>query len=151
MGPDPSWAGRVTFVELLFGAPWAYAFLVVLWERVLRAPRPEWKYLLLQVIVSGTFLINHYFQFAPGWLWAVNAYALLIYGVWYVLLVHGEPRGWPWKLGALAGGVAYTVVFSQFEMLARNGIARGIHEFWFLLAAFLGLLALVLWRGRRAG
>jgi hypothetical protein len=111
MGPDPSWAGRVTFVELLSGAPLAYAFLVVLWERVLRAPRPEWQY----------------------------------------LLVHREPRGWLWKLAAVAGGVTFTIAFSQFEMLARNGIARGIHEFWFLLAAFVGMLWLILWRGRRVG
>lgn len=150
MGPDPSWAGRVTFVELLFGAPLAYAFLVVLWERVLRAPRPEWQYLLMQLVVAGAFLINHYFQFAPGWLWAINAYALFIYVLWYALLVHGERRGWLWKLGVLAGGVAFTLAFSQFEMLARRGIGRGVHEFWFLLAAFLGFLWLILWRGRRA-
>jgi hypothetical protein len=32
MGPDPSWAGRVTFVQMLFGAPLANAvFICGLW------------------------------------------------------------------------------------------------------------------------
>lgn len=150
MSPDPSWAGRVTFVELLFGAPLAYAFLVILWEHLLRAPKPEWQFLALQLMTSSTFLINHYFQYAPYWLWAVNAWALAIYVAWYALLVRPERRGWVWSTLALLSGVLYTIMFSQFEMIARNSIANGIHEFWLLLAGFLGFGVLILWRGRRA-
>jgi hypothetical protein len=35
---DPAWAGKVQFYELVFGTWTAYAFLVLLWEKILRAP-----------------------------------------------------------------------------------------------------------------
>ncbi len=33
----------------------AYAFLVLLWEKILRAPLPEWRYMLLNFIGGGAF------------------------------------------------------------------------------------------------
>ena len=40
---DPAWAGKVQFYELVFGLWTAYIFLVLLWEKVLKVPLPEWR------------------------------------------------------------------------------------------------------------
>lgn len=148
MFPDPDWAGRVTFYELLFGAPIAYALLVLLWERALRAPKPEWQYGFVVLIVAGAFLVNHYFQGAPFWLWLINGYALLIYLIWFLLLVRNEDRGVGWKIAATLMGVAFTICFSLAEGIARYAAGMGLPEFWIMLAAWLQFLALSVWRGR---
>jgi hypothetical protein len=148
MNPDPAWLGRVTFYELLFGAWLAYITLVLLWERVLRAPKPEWQYVFMLVVVAGAFLINHYFEHAPLWIWLINGYAIVIYAVWYLLLVHTESRSVAWQVLALLAGLAFTVAFSLFEFAARFAVERGVHEFWFVLAALLGFSGVAVWRGR---
>ena len=58
----PAWARKVQFHELLFGAWTVYIVLVLMWERVLRAPLAEWRYPLLNLPGSAAFWINHYFQ-----------------------------------------------------------------------------------------
>ena len=65
---DPAWGGKVQFYELLFGTWTVYIFLVLLWEKVLRAPLPEWRYVLMNFMGAGAFWINHYFQKAPLWM-----------------------------------------------------------------------------------
>lgn len=52
---NPAWAGKVQFYELVFGMWMAYAFLVLLWEKILRAPLPEWRYMLLNFMGGGAF------------------------------------------------------------------------------------------------
>ena len=73
---DPAWAGKVQFYELLFGTWTAYIFLVLLWEKVLRAPLAEWRYVLMNFMGAGAFWINHYFQKAPFWLTMLNLYTV---------------------------------------------------------------------------
>lgn len=148
MFPDPAWAGRVTFYELLFGAPIAYALLVLLWERVLRAPKPEWQYGFFVLVVAGAFLVNHYFQFAPFWMWLINGYALVIYVTWFFLLVRVEDRSIGWKIGATLAGVVFTICFSLAEGIARYAFGQGLNEFWIMLAAWILFLMLAAWRGR---
>ena len=62
---DTAWQGTVQFYELVFGTWLAYIFLVLMWERVLKAPLPEWKYVLVTFLGAGAFWVNHYFQHAP--------------------------------------------------------------------------------------
>ena len=146
---DPAWAGKVQFYELLFGAWTAYVFLVLLWEKVLRAPLPEWQYVLLNFMGAGAFWVNHYFQNAPYWLVLLNAYTALFLLVWWRVGVRGQPRSVGWKVAALLAAIIYTVAFIGLEQLARFGVdRRGVNEFWFMAATFLGFIAIILWRGR---
>jgi hypothetical protein len=145
---DPAWAGKVQFYELVFGAWLAYGFLVLMWENVLRATLAEWRYVLLNFLGAGAFWINHYFQHAPLWFVALNAYTALFLLAWWWVGIRGQPRSVGWKVVAQLGAIAYTVAFIGFEQLARLGVDRyGVNEFWFMAAAFLGFLALILWRG----
>ena len=59
---DPAWQGDVEFYELIFGSWLTYIFLVLLFEKVLRAPLQEWKYILLTFLGCFAFWVNHYFQ-----------------------------------------------------------------------------------------
>ena len=59
-------------------------------------------------------------------------------------------------VAALSGAVFYTIAFIAVEQLARLGVETyGVNEFWFMAAAFLGCIAVILWRGsesdRRSG
>lgn len=150
---DPAWQGSVQFYELMYGTWLTYGFLVLLWERVLKARLPEWQYVLITFLGASFFLVNHYFQHAPLYLWLLNGYTLLFLAVWFLLCVRPQPRSAAWKLGATLGAVLFTVAFIAFENLARFGVARGVPEFWFMLTAYFGFLALIYWRGpaRQAG
>jgi hypothetical protein len=45
--------------------------------------------------------------------------------------------------------VPFTVAFFLFEQLARWILRNyGVHEFWFMLAAYFGFIWLILWRAR---
>jgi hypothetical protein len=147
---DPAWAGKVQFYELLFGTWTAYIFLVLLWEKVLRAPLAEWRYVLMNFMGAGAFWINHYFQKAPFWLTMLNLYTVIYLVVWWWVGVKGQPRPVAWKVGATLSALVYTVAFISFEQLSRFGVEHyGVNEFWFMAASFFGFIAVILWRGRR--
>lgn len=149
---DPAWAGKVEFYELLFGTWTAYAFLVLMWERLLRAPLAEWRYVLLNFLGAGAFWINHYFQKAPFWLVLLNLYTAVFLLAWWWISVRGQARSTGWKVAALLAAIAYTVAFIGFEQLARLGAdGYGIDEFWFMAITFFGFVAVILWRGNRKG
>jgi hypothetical protein len=148
---DPAWAGKVQFYELVYGTWTAYIFLVLLWEKLLRAPLPEWRYVLLNFMGGGAFWVNHYFQKAPFWSLLLNLYTLVFLAVWCWQGISGQGRSWGWKLAAFGGAIAYTVVFIGFEQIARYGVERhGVNEFWFMAASYLGFVAVIVWRGRAA-
>lgn len=146
---DPAWAGKVQFYELLFGTWTVYILLVLLWERVLRAPLAEWQYVLLNFVGAGAFWINHYFQYAPLWVVMINLYTLAFLVVWWRVGIRGRGGSPGWRLGALLGAVAYTVAFILLENVARAGVERlGVNEFWFMAASYFGFVGVILWRGR---
>lgn len=145
---DPAWAGKVQFYELLFGSWTVYVLLVLMWEKVLRAPLAEWRYVLLNFLGAGAFWINHYFQHAPFWLLMLNLYTLLFLVAWWIIGIRGQQRSWGFRIAALSGAVVYTVAFIGFEQFARLVAERyGVNEFWFMAASFLGFIGLILWRG----
>ena len=144
---DPAWQGDVTFYELLYGTWLIYLFMVLLWERVLRAPLPEWKYVLIVFLGASAFWINHYFQRAPGYLVVLNLYSLVFLGVYYFLCVRPWRRSMGWQIGATLTAVVFTVAYIGFEFTARAGVTRGVNEFWFMATAWFGFVFLILWRG----
>lgn len=147
---DPAWQGEIQFHELLFGTWVSYICLVWLWEKVLRAPLPEWKYVLLVFFGACAFWINHYFLHAPFWWWLINSYTALYLVAWWYIAMRGQPRSFKWRVGALIGAVAYTIVYIAFEMLARLGVNYfGMHEFCVMTLSFFGFTGLIIWRGRR--
>jgi hypothetical protein len=147
---DPDWAGKVEFYELLFGTWIAYIFLVLMWERALREPLAEWRYVLLNFLGAGAFWINHYFQKAPLWLAMLNAYTALFLLAWWWVGIRGQKRSVGWKIAAMLGAVGYTIAFIGFEQLSRIGVDRfGVNEFWFMAATYFGFIAVILWRGPR--
>ena len=136
------------FYELLYGSWLSYLFLVLVWEYLLRAPLAEWKYLLILLLGAAVFLINHYFQYAPLWLWAINIYTLVFLIVYYVICVRNQPRSVCWKVAATSSAVVFTIAYIGFENIARYFVDQlGYNEFWFALTAFIGFIALILWRG----
>ncbi len=149
---DPAWAGKVQFYELLFGTWTVYITLVLMWEKALRAPLPEWRYVLLNFFGAGAFWVNHYFQGAPFWMTLLNLYTLFFVVMWWVLGVRGQPRGTGWKIGATLMAFVYTVLFILFENVSRAGVERfGVNEFWFMAGSFLGFTGVILWRGQASG
>lgn len=147
---DPAWEGSVQFYELVWGAWLTYIFLVLLWEKVLRQPLDEWRYVLVNFIGAGAFWINHYFQHAEYWSLALNIYTLYFLVAWYFLCVRGHGRNVSWQVGATAGAIAYTVAFIAFENVGRYCVdTLGYSEFWFMLASYPGFIAVIVWRGRR--
>lgn len=145
---DPTWEGTVQFYELVFGTWLAYGFLVLMWERALRRPLAEWKYVLITFLGASAFWINHYFQHAPFWAWLLNIYTLIFLISYYFIAVREQPGSMRWRAGATLTAVIFTVAFILFENIARFGVDRfGISEFWFMLIAFFGFLALIFWRG----
>ena len=147
---DPAWQGQVEFYELVFGTWLSYAFLVVLWERVLKAPLPEHKYVLITFLGASAFWINHYFQYSPFWLWLINVYTVVFVVVYYWVAVRGRGTSRIWRVGATLSAVLFTLAFIGFENVARFGVAMGCNEFWFMFTAFFGFLWLILWRSRTA-
>jgi len=157
---DPSWQGPVEFHELFFGSCLSYLCLVWMLERVLcRQPLEEWRYLLVHLLGSSAYLINHYFRFSPyyfydkyGRLGMINVYSYVFLFVWYRLLVQPQSIVFWRKLLATLAAILYTLLFISFESLAREGVRRygRMAEFGFLLVSYLGYSCLILWRGRPA-
>ena len=146
---DPTWEGTVRFYELYWGTWLSYAFLALMWERVLRAPLAEWKYVLITSLAANAFLINHYFQHAYFWMWLLNAYTLFFISAYYLIGVHDQPKTVRWKIGAAFSAVIFTIAYILFENISRYLVHQGVHEFWFMLCASFGFAAVILWRGLR--
>ncbi len=151
---DPAWEGKVEFYELMYGTWLTYIFLVLLWEKVLRQPLPEYKYMLLNLGGAAAFLINHYFQSSPfygGSFGMLSLYTYAFLALWFFMAVRGNGRSILWQVLATASAILYTIAFICFEYLARIGVDNlGWSEFWFMLGAYLGFAGVILWRGRKA-
>ena len=148
MQPDPAWGGPIAFHEMLFGTWIAYILLVLTWERLLRAPLPEWQYVLLMSVGSSFYVVNHYLNYAPFYYWLINSCTLLFACLWYRVGIRLRRRALGWQLGALAAGMLWTAVYIGFELLGRRLVSAGIHEFWIMVLSYAGLVGVVLWRGR---
>lgn len=146
---DDAWQGSVQFWELLFGTWLVYIFLVLLWEKLLRQPLEEWRYVLLVFLGASFYWINHYFQHAPLYLWLLNGYTLVVWVAWYQIGVRGR-GSLAWTVLATLSFVAFTVAFIVFEQVGRYFESRGVHEFWIMLASYFGFAGLIWWR-RSAG
>lgn len=148
---DDAWQGSVQFWELIFGTWLTYVFLVFLWEKLLREPLEEWRYVLIMFLGASFFWVNHYFQHAPFYFWLLNGYTLVVWGCWYLIAVRGR-GSLLWTIAATLSFIFYTVSFILFEQAGRYLMkAYGIHEFWFMLASYFGFLGVILWRARMSG
>jgi signal transduction histidine kinase len=146
---DPTWAGKVQFYELLFGTWLVYIFLVLMWEKVLRQPLAEWRYVMIVFLGASAFWINHYFQKAPAWVVMINVYALLFFIAYWFIGIGPQRRSIGWKLGALLSALVFTVAYIFFEQIARFGVEKiGMHEFCFMTLTFFGMVGVIWWRGR---
>lgn len=147
---EPGWAGKVQFYELLFGTWTVYAFLVWLWQSVLKEPLQEWRYAMITFLGASAFWINHYFLQSPFWLTMINVYTVGFVILYWWLAIRGRPtRSFGWKALALGSSVLFTVAFIGFEQLARLGVERwGMHEFCWMTLSFIGFVWLIAWRGR---
>jgi len=146
---DPAWEGKVQFYELVFGSWLTYAFLVLIWERVLKAKKPEWVYALITFLGASFFWVNHYFQHAPFYFWLLNGYTLVFIIIYYVTCVRSENRSVAWKIMATLSAIAFTIAFIAFENIARYFVdGHGVSEFWFMLVAYFGFIWLIVWRGK---
>ena len=147
---DPAWEGAVQFYELLFGTWLTYIFLVLFWEKALKAPLDEWRYVLINFFGAGAFWVNHYFQEADFWLILLNLYTLWFFIAWYFLCVRPHKRSAGWQTGVtVGGGLIYTIAFIGFENISRYGVDQlGLPEFLFMFISYLGFSGVILWRGR---
>lgn len=145
---EDAWAGKVDFWELLFGTWTVYAFLVLWFEKVLRRPFAEWRYVMLTFLGASAFWINHYFQKAPFWLTFINLYTLGFLIAWWFIAVREAQRSSGWVVAAMASAVLFTVAFIAFEQAARFGVERlGMHEFCIMTLSFFGFVGIIAWRG----
>jgi hypothetical protein len=142
-----TWQGTVQFWELVFGTWLVYGFLVLMWERVLREPLEEWRYVMITFLGASFYWINHYFQHAPFYLWLLNGYTLVVWVAYYRIGVR-ERGSLLWTVFATLSFPVFTVAFIGFEQAARFAMRRwDLHEFWFMLVSYFGFLGLILWRG----
>jgi hypothetical protein len=130
----------------MFGTWLAYILLVVLWEKVLRVPLHEWKYVLLNCLAASFFIMNHYFFFAPFYMWVINGCTLIYAGIWYWLGMRQESKTLLWKCAGLILVLVYSALYVGFEMLGRLAVAQGLHEVWIMAASYVGLVSVILWR-----
>lgn len=147
---DDAWQGTVQFWELIFGTWLIYIFLVLMFEKGLREPLEEWRYVLITFLGASFYWVNHYFQHAPFYVWLLNGYTLVVWIAWYVVAVR-ERGSLLWSIAATLAFVVFTVAFIGFEQFARFMMQRyGIQEFWFMLVSYFGFAFLIWWR-RKAG
>ncbi len=147
---EPEWAGKVQFYELLFGTWTVYAFLVWMWQSVLKEPLQEWRYAMIVFLGAAAFWINHYFLNSPkpAWVILINVYTVLFLIAYWQLAIAGRKRSGLWKLGALASAVPFTIVFIGFEQLSRYGVENwNMNEFCWMSLSLLGFIWLIRWRG----
>lgn len=142
---DDAWQGSVQFQELLFGTWTIYVFLVLMWEKLLRQPQEEWRYVLLTFLGASFFWVNHYFQHAPFYRWLLWGYSVVVWVAWWAVAVR-DRGSLLWSVAATLAFVPFTVAFIGFEMVARALEARGVHEFWIMLASYFGFAFLIWWR-----
>jgi len=145
--PDPSWAGRVCFFELVFGIWLSYMFLILMWEYLFKEKLEEWRYAFITFVGASFFLINHYYQEAPFYMLLLLSYTVVFVGIYYYVLV--KPLDYNLQksiIGVLTSAV-FTVAFIFFEHIAQWGWEAGIHEFWFMFISYFGYLVLIPWRG----
>ncbi len=144
---DPMWVGRVNFYELVFGTFLSYVFIVLMWESIFQNKLEEWRYIIITLIGASFFLVNHYFQNAPFYLWLLYGYSLVFLVAYYIIGVMPMVGSLLKKIVATLSGIAFTVAFILFENIAKFGVENyGINEFWFMLIAYLGYLGIVVWR-----
>lgn len=150
MSINPEWGGQVAFYELLYGTWLSYVLLVVMFERILKAPLAEWRYILINFVGAGAFWVNHYFQYADFWVILINVYTLWFLIIWWLCGIKpAGVRSAGWKTGAMLLAVVYTVAFIGFEQGARAVVERwSVNEFWFMLTSYIGFVAIILWRGK---
>jgi hypothetical protein len=147
---DPAWEGKVQFYELVFGIWLTYIFLVLFWEKALKTPLDEWRYVLINFIGAGAFWVNHYFQKADFWMLLLNLYTLWFFVAWYLIAVRPHKRSVGWQAAVtLGGGLLYTVTFICFENISRFGVDQlELPEFLFMFISYFGFTGVILWRGR---
>ena len=144
---DPSWIGRVTFYELIFGTCPSYFFLILMWEQLLKTQLEEWKYIMITFLGASFFLINHYFQNAPFYLWLLYGYTVVFLIVYFFIGVNQISGSLLKKTLATLSAIVFTIAFIFFEHIAQWGVKDyGINEFWFMLIAYFGYIAVILWR-----
>lgn len=145
---DPAWAGRIQFHELLFGTWSVYIVLVLIWERVLRAPLDEWRYVLLNTVGAATFCINHYFQLAPWWNALIFGYTAVFVAAWWLLGIRQWRRSASWKFAAFLMAGVYTGAYVALELSSRLLMDRtGLHEVGVMILSFVGFVGVIVWRG----
>ena len=146
---DPRWIGRVTFYELIFGTFLSYFFLILIWEQLLKTKLEEWKYIIITFLGASFFLVNHYFQNAPFYLWLLYGYTVVFLIAYFFIGVNQIPGSLLKKTLATLSAILFTIAFIFFEHIAQWGVKDyGINEFWFMLIAYFGYIALILWRAR---
>lgn len=151
---DSSWEGKAQFYELVFGIWLAYAFLVVMWERLFKVPLAEYKYVLITFLGSSFFLVNHYFQAASFYIWLLNGYSVIFMFIYFRVMVNPLPtrnRTRLWRTCVTLSSIPFTIAFIFFENIARSIVSRGYSEFWTMLISYFGFLWLILWRASDAG
>ncbi|WP_026731408.1 hypothetical protein [Fischerella sp. PCC 9605] len=145
---DPDWMGRVNFYELVFGTFLSYFFLVLMWEQFFNTKFEEWRYIIITFLGASFFLVNHYFQNAPFYLWLICGYSLVFFILYYIIGVIPMQGSFLKKALATLSSIVFTIAFILFENIARLGVDNyGINEFWFMLIAYFGYLLIILWRG----
>ena len=87
---DPAWTGKVEFWELVFGTWTSYAFLVLMWQKLLREPLEEWRYAMICFLGASAFWVNHYFQFAPFYRPLLNTYAVAFVLAYWLVAIRGR-------------------------------------------------------------
>lgn len=148
---DPAWEGAVQFYELVYGIWLSYIFLILMWEKVLRVSLDEWRYVMANFLGAGAFWVNHYFQFSDFWVVLINVYTVGFLIAWYLICVKPAGKSLLWQTGAMVSSIVYTLAFIGFENIARYGVdTLGYSEFWFMLASYIGFIAIIFWRGKRS-
>ena len=148
MQPDPVWQGQIAFHELLFGTWLSYIALVATWERFLGRSLEEWQYAFLTCLGASFFAINHYLNHAPFYLTLINSYTGVFLLTWYLIGIRGARRSPGWAIKAIVAALVYSALYVGFEMVGRWVVSRGVHEMWVLVAGFVGLGGVIVWRGR---
>ncbi len=155
MPPLAEWAGRVQFFELVFGTWIFYLFTIFVFEVLLKTKLAEWRYLLMTFIGASFFLINHYYQHAPFYLYLLWGYSLVFLVIWIVVGIRfAKVKLWLKIVLSIVIPVVATVAFIMFEHIAQWGVegklipGRCMNEFIFMLISYFGYIAVIVFRGR---
>jgi len=147
---DKSWEGFRQFYELAFGTWIAYLFLLLIWERLLKANHAGWKYALITLIAGSFYIINHYFFHAPFYRPLTLSYTIVFLIVYYSLLVKPLKFSLIKKTLAFLSSVLFTIVYILTEdvarFLAQGRLIPGVYvpEFIFILIAYVAFIVIIL-------